>query len=378
MPLITYQQTRPWAKAIKAAVLGHKMPPWHADPEVGHFANDRRIPPDEVNKLVAWVDAGAPEGRAKDAPPPAAFIEGWNIGTPDKTYEMPVPYEVPATGVVDYQWIRIPTGFTEGKWVSAIEVRPGNRTVVHHVALCYRDPRSKWMSDVPIGVPVAHGNDPNEAGRSNGIIAEYVPGLDSHPYPDGSAIFLPAGADLMLQMHYTPSGKPAKDQTRIGVVFAKETPKLRYMLFGVQNMNFVIPAGAPDTRVTTGVTLGADMRIFDLQPHMHLRGKSFEFRAIYPDGTTETLLRVPKYDFNWQISYQMPKDKIFPKGTRIEAEAHFDNSANNPSNPDPSKEVRFGLQTTDEMMAGVIHLILPVDFDMRQLMGRPPARSGGE
>lgn len=371
MPLLTYQQARPWAKAMKTAVLARKMPPWGADPAVGHFVNDRRLSQEEMNTISAWADGGAPEGKAKDAPPPREFTTGWNIGTPDKVYEMPNAFSVPAEGVLDYQWIRLPSGFTEGTWIRGIEVRPGVRSVVHHVGLFYRAKESKWMADAPIGVPVPHGGGLGESGGSNGLVAEYVPGLGAQPFPEGSAIFLPAGCDFMLQLHYTPTGKAAEDRTKVGVIFAKEPPKMRYMPFGITTQRFVIPAGAPDTKVDANWTMGADIRIFDLQPHMHLRGKTWEFRAVYPDGKTEVLLRVPKYDFNWQHSYHLPPDKVFPKGTRIEAEAHYDNSANNPKNPDPSKEVRHGLQTTDEMMAGVMHLLLPVDFDMRQLMGRP-------
>lgn len=372
MPLLTYKDARPWAKAMKTAVLARKMPPWFAEAGVGHFENDRRLSPSEISTLTQWADAGAPEGNAKDAPKPLSFTNGWSIGQPDKIYEMPQAFEVPASGVINYQWVRIPSGFTEGTWIRGIELRPGDRSVVHHIALMYRLPNSKWMADAPVGVAIPKPPGGSETGGSNGLCAEYVPGLNVSLYPEGSAQFFPAGTDFFLQLHYTPNGKPARDRTSIGIVYAKEPPKMRYMFFGVANFNFEIPAGASAQRIGASATLGMDIRVLDLQPHMHLRGKSFEFSAVYPDGRNEKLLNVPNYDFNWQIACRVKGEMILPKGTRIEASGVFDNSANNARNPDPTAVVRAGEQTTDEMMAGIIHIMVPVNADLRNLIQRTP------
>lgn len=373
MPLITYRETRPWAKAMKAAVLTRKMPPWFAEPGVSHFKNDRTLAKQEIDTLVEWADKGAPEGNPDEAPPPLVFTTGWSIGQPDQVFEMPQAFEVPSTGIVDYQWVLLPTRFAEDKWIRAIELRPGNRGVVHHIAAFARRGGSKWLAEAKPGVPVPKAPGGPEAGQSDGLIGEYVPGLPAKPFPDGSALFLPAGSEIVLQLHYTPNGKAASDRSKLGLIFASEQPRSRFFYFGVTNMTFVIPPGEANHSVTARVTLGADVRLIDLQPHMHLRGKSFEFRAVYPDGSQEVLLRVPRYDFNWQLTYEVAGEKILPRGTRIEATAIFDNSPNNPRNPNPEAEVRNGDQTTDEMMAGVMHLALPVDFDLRKLFLRPPS-----
>jgi len=370
--MLTYKDTRPWAKAIKTAVLSRKMPPWHAEPGVGHFKNDRSLSQSEIDTIVKWVDSGAEEGNRKDAPAPQPFVEGWNIGKPDMVFEMPEPYEVPASGTVDYQWIVMPTGFTEDKWLQAVEVRPGDRSVVHHVIAFYRKPGSKWLADAKPGVPTPKAMGAPETGMSDGSIGGYVPGLPAESLPRGRALLLPAGADLVLQMHYTASGKAAKDRTKVGVVFANEPPAERSFGLGVGNSKFVIPPGAADHKVDAEITLDSDVRVVDFTPHMHLRGKAFEFRAVFPDGTREVLLRVPKYDFNWQVTYELAQERVFPKGTKIEGTAWFDNSPNNPFNPDPKVEVRFGDQTWDEMMIGFIGVAFAPDQDLKKLIRRPP------
>lgn len=373
MSLLTYTDARPWAKAIKEAVLLKQMPPWNADSAIGHFKNDRTLPKNEIDTLVKWVNAGAPEGKAKDAPKPLTFVEGWGLGKPDAVYEMAEPFAVPATGTVDYQWVVIKLGLTEDRWVRAVEVRPGNRKVVHHMAAYLRPARSRWLADVAPGVAVPKAPGGPESGMSAGIVGEYVPGLIPETYPEGTAMLLPAGSDIVLQLHYTVDGKATTDLSKVGIYFAPAPPKERFLTLGVANTTFTIPANAPAVDVNAKMTLGSDVRLLYLQPHMHLRGKSFEFKATYPDGHEEVLLRVPRYDFNWQLRYELAGEKILPAGTTITANAVYDNSPNNKNNPDPNVEVRNGEQSTDEMMAGVIHLAVPLNLDMRRLMRRSAA-----
>ncbi|MBI3682741.1 MAG: cytochrome c [Acidobacteria bacterium] len=372
---LSYKDVRPWAKAIKAAVVARKMPPWFADPSVGHFRNNPSLSQAEIDSIVKWVDTGAPEGDAKDAPPPRQYVEGWNIGNPDVVFEMPIPFEVPAEGAVAYQWIVLPTGLTEDKWIQGVEVRPGDRSVVHHVIAFYRRPGSKWLLDAQPGVPVAKASGAPEGGMSDGAIGGYAPGIPPRVLSEGRAILLPKGSDLVLQMHYTASGKAARDQSKVGVVFARQPPRERAFGLAVANGRFVIPPKDGSHRVDAEVTLASDVRIVDFTPHMHLRGKSFEYRAVFPDGRVETLLRVPKYDFNWQLTYQLAEERVFPKGTRIEGTACFDNSPNNPSNPDPNAEVRFGDQTWDEMMVGFFGIVIDPGMSPGRLIERPRRES---
>lgn len=371
MALLTYDQARPWAKAIKQAVALRKMPPWFAAPGTSHFKNDRSLTPAEIATLGAWADAGAPRGNAKDAPKPLTFVQGWAIGKPDAVFEMPKPFEVKATGTVDYQWVVIPVGYPEDRWIRGIEVRPGNRKAVHHIAVYQRRAGSKWLAEIEPGTPTSKAPGASEGGQADSILGEYVPGLPPKPIPDGTAMLLTKGSDVVLQIHYTPTGKVETDQSKFGLLFASEPPRERYFTFGLANTRFVIPPGAPETKVDARATFGSEIRVIALQPHMHFRGKSFDFRAIYPDGRTETLLAVPRYDFNWQLSYEFAEPKILPPGTRLEATGLFDNSPNNPFNPDPKAEVRHGDQTSDEMMAGVVHMALPLNFDFRRLLQMP-------
>ncbi len=370
MPLLTYSDTRPWAKAIKQAVVTGKMPPWSADSSVGHFRNDRHLSAAEIDTLVKWADAGAPEGNTKDAPAPLQFTEGWAIGKPDAVLQMPIPYDVPAQGTVDYQWILIPA-FKEDKWVQAFEVRPGNRSIVHHVAAFWRRAGSKWMADAQPGVPVAKPSTAPETGAADGIIAEYVPGIPPLVLPKGYAMLLPAGADIMLQVHYTPNGKATKDISGVGFVFATAPPEYQVITYGMGAFNLKIPPYEANYRAQATATFGTDVRVLGMNPHMHLRGKSAEISATYPDGRSEALLRVPKYDFNWQITYEPAGDLLLPAGTKVEAVSYYDNSVNNPFNPDPSKEVKWGDQTSDEMMAVFMHLAIPAGTDPRMLYRRP-------
>ena len=354
MALLTYEQTRPWAAAIKVSVLTKKMPPWFADPRYGHFSNERKLTPEQIKTLISWVDNGAPEGNAKDAPAPVEFIEGWNIGKPDKVFEMPNEFHVPAQGVIDYQYDVIPGNFKEDTWVTAAEIRPGNRAIVHHVIAYVRPPGSPWLKDAQPGVPFAPPKN-GEGGRGSILGAEHLigfaPGMQSMILDD-SAKLVRAGSDIVLQLHYTTNGTPGTDKTRVGLVFAKTPPKYRNVTLLAPNRNFAIPPNDDNYEVTSQVELQDNVTLVDLVPHMHFRGKDFMYRVTYPTGETQTLLSVPKYDFNWQLGYLLAKPLVLPKGTRILCTAHFDNSVNNPFNPDPTKEVKWGDQTWEEMMIG--------------------------
>jgi hypothetical protein len=377
MSLLTYQQARPWAKAMKEAVLLKKMPPWPADPQVGHFSNDRSLPSKDRDTLIAWVDGGAPEGNPKDLPKPVAFVEGWNIGKPDRVIEMPQPFDVPASGTIDYQYVILPLNLTQDTWIQSAEARPGNRAVVHHVIAFIRDPESKWMRDKQPGeVFVPRNARGDKQSFSGDILAGYAPGIPATQLPPGAARLVKAGSDIVLQLHYTANGKAGQDQTRIGFNFAKEAPKERVMTWGASNSKFKIPPGDPNYQVDSEVELAADVKLVSLLPHMHLRGKDFEYRLVFPTGETQTILRVPRYDFGWQLSYDLAGGMNLPKGTKIACTAHFDNSPNNPANPDPTREVKWGDQSWEEMMIGFFDIAFPADMDPKLIFpDRKPHRT---
>jgi hypothetical protein len=348
------------------------MPPWHAEPGIGHFGNDRRLSQAEIDLIARWADTGAPEGDPAKAPPPLTFVEGWNIGQPDKVLEMPTPFSVPARGTIEYQWIVFPTGLDKDTWIEGVEVRPGDRSVVHHVIAFYRRPGSTWLANAKPGVPTPKASGDVETGMSDGAIGGYVPGLPAGRLKPGRAVLLPAGSDIVLQVHYNATGKAAMDRTKVGIVFARQPVVERAFQIGVVNPSFVIPPFAANHRVEADATIDTDVRVVGFTPHMHLRGKSFEYRAVLPDGSREVLLRVPAYDFNWQLTYELAEERVFPKGTKFEATAVFDNSPGNKFNPDPKASVRFGDQTWDEMMVGFVEIAIPPDQDLSKLIRMPP------
>ncbi len=374
MSLLTYKQVRPWAKAIKEAVALKKMPPWFADPHYGTWANDRSLAKADIDTIARWVDSGAQEGDAKDAPIPVKFIDGWNISKPDMVLEMPVDYRVPASGTIDYQYIMIPGNFTEDKWVRMAEVRPGNRAVVHHVIAFVRPPGSNWMKDAQPGVPfVPKKGEKGSGGPQGEFLVGFAPGVVPEIMEPGQAKLIKAGSDIVFQMHYTANGKEATDRSSIGLVFANEPPRERIYTLAASTNKFSIPAGDPNYRIDSQFELGHEAKIVSFLPHMHLRGKDFEYRVKYPDGHVETILSVPHYSFSWQLSYFPKQDLILPAGAVIECTAHYDNSANNPDNPDPSKVVRPGDQSWDEMMIGFFDVAIDPQMEPKKLM--PPKRS---
>ncbi|MEO8026182.1 MAG: cytochrome c [Bryobacteraceae bacterium] len=336
MPLLTYAQTRPWAKAIKSALLGGKMPPWSPDKRYGKFTNDLSMPAAEREALVAWVDAGSPEGSAADAPAAKQFTEGWKIPKPDVVFELPEEMPIPSSGVLGYQYIPVPTGFTEDKWVQMLEVRPTEPSVVHHAIVTVDSGRGGM-------------------GAQN-YLAGYAPGMLPQLWKPGTARLIKAGSTLIFQMHYTTNGKAAKDRTRLGLVFAKAPVTEQVIASAVSSYWLEIPPQDPNYRTDAALVMRETVKLVGMRAHMHLRGKSFEFRAVYPSGEKEVLLSIPKYDFNWQPYYYLATPKILPRGTRIECTGVFDNSKNNPFNPDPKMTVGWGPQSWDEMMIGWLDL----------------------
>jgi hypothetical protein len=328
-----------------------------------------------MTTLVTWVDAGAQAGNPKDAPKAIEFTEGWVIGQPDMVFEIPAAFNVPASGTIDYQYVRMPTNFTEDKYVQFAEARPSDRQRTHHIIVFIRDPKSSWMKDAPIGVPfVPEKAKEGDGGGIGDSLAGYAPGTVPSMFKPGQVKLVPKGADLIFQLHYTTNGTPGSDKSRVGVIFAKDTPKERVITLAAMNPKFAIPPGDPNYRVDSKIKLQEDSTLESMLPHMHLRGKDFDFRVTYPDGKTEKLLSVPNYSFSWQLSYDLEKPMFLPKGTTIECTAHFDNSANNPANPDPTKEVHYGEQSWDEMMFGFFDVSVPLNTNPMDLM-RPKKKA---
>jgi peroxiredoxin len=366
--LTDYAKAAGWAEMIAEVVEDGRMPPWHADPKYGHFANDRRLTDAEKKLISTWVDNGAPAGDVSQLPPTPTFTDGWQLPKPpDAVIAMSDrPRDVPAEGAVRYQYFAAPTHFTEDKWVSAVEVRPGNRAVVHHVLVFARKPGDR--------------GDP-DGGGTRGFLASYVPGLRSLPYPAGMAKRVAAGSVLIFQIHYTPNGSPQTDLSRIGFVFADpKTVTHEVRTTSAVTRALAIPPGEADYRVDANSRPAADgSLLLAYMPHMHLRGKAFSYEAVYPDGKRETLLDVPHYDFNWQTAYRLAEPRQLPAGTKVHAVAHFDNSPDNPNNPDPTKRVRWGEQTWDEMMIGYFDVALPKDAAAKAAAAeeKPAVPAGG-
>jgi hypothetical protein len=350
MSFMTYNDTRPFAKAIKTAVVSRQMPPWFADPNYGHFANDKRLADADIQKIAAWADAGAPEGNAKDMPGPVQFEKGWGL-KPDMVIEMPMDVPLPATGTINYKNILVKVNFPEDLWVVAADLRPGNAQAVHHMRANVLPPGSEFMKNATPGVAYEQG-DPAMGRQDLGIdlLGKFNPGLGAQDFSlFESAKFVPKGSDIIFNMHYTATGKATTDRSRLALVFAKTPPKYRYFVTeGPTASNLAIPAGDSNAQIVSEVTALVDTQLIYMQPHMHLRGKDYEVRLIYPNGKTETVFKT-KWDFNWQLGVDVVKPIPVPKGTRIVGIAHFDNSTANKWNPDPAKMVVWGPQNWDEM-----------------------------
>jgi peroxiredoxin len=347
--LTSHEEAVGWAETIAEVVADGRMPPWHADPAHGEFADDRRLSEAERAIIVQWVADGAPEGDPADLPEPPDFpAPGWALPRePDAVFAIQSePFRVPAEGAVAYQYFVVDSGLTEDKWISAAELLPGNRRVVHHILAFARQPGSR---------------DDSDEGGARGFLVAYVPGLRPAPYPTGMAKRIPAGSELVFQVHYTPIGSEQLDISHLGLVFADSESVLEEVrTTSATDRNLHIPPGADDhVEEAFSPTSPLPVKLLSLMPHMHLRGKAFRYELVHPDGGTEILLDVPRYDFNWQTCYRLAEPLTLPPGTRMHCTARYDNSAGNLNNPDPSATVRWGSQTWEEMMIGYFDIALP-------------------
>ena len=357
--LLTYEDTVGWQEMIREVVTNHRMPPWHANPELGVFSNDSRLSNEEIELVVDWVRNGAPEGDRAKLPPPREWVEGWPFGFPDEViYMADKPHAVPADARAEYRYFFVDPGWKEGHWIKASWCRPGNPAVVHHINVYFRPPWQSW----------------NEwRGGMVNLVSGFLPGQSTEMTQfDGTGLYIPAGSELVFEQHYTPNGTPQEDLSSMGLQFAKpEEVRREAIHVAAFNDRFVIPPFDPNYPVRASYTFDRDAEIVFYCPHLHLRGKDFSYEAHYPDGRTEKLMEVLGYDYNWQTVYWLQHHKPIPKGTRIDCVAIFDNSEDNLSNPDPTREVRWSGFTEDEMMVGVLGLALPL-VDGKPLEGVPP------
>lgn len=322
MSLMTYDEARPWAKSIREVVGKGTMPPWHADAAVGHFKNDRRLSSAEIETVLQWAAAGAPAGNPADHPEPLIFVEGWLLGEPDLILPLP-EHEVKAEVDDEFVTFNVPTGFTEDKWIQAVEFKPGNPAVVHHIVTT--------------------------------TLGTFAPGRQPSAFDPGYGLLMSAGETIRVQMHYhKEKGVAATDQTKIGLRFAREPIHKQVRLEGAFAGGLNIPPGEANYPSSARYKFARDSHLLAMKPHMHMRGKDMTYTVVFPDGREQTLLNVPNYDYDWQTNYELAEPLAVPKGTLLKVEAHFDNSAANPRNPDPTATVRHGEKTTDEMMIGWI------------------------
>jgi hypothetical protein len=394
MSLLSYKDARPWAKAIREKVINREMPPWHADPNTGQFLNDRRLTEAEIETIKAWVDGQALEGDPRDLPPQPEFVEGWNIGKPDLILRMPEEFTLEAAGPDEYHYFEVDPGFTEDKYVQMAEARPGNRRIVHHISAFIVPPVGghtqqkltreegeglrvqqgkdsifqregvviRLKPEVPVyddgcRLPSGGGGDRLDGGGQRNVrtwLGGYVPGIFGIIWEPGTVKKIPAGSKIILNIHYSrTTGRVEKDRSMIGLIFADKPPKKELHTRWIANHYFQIPPGAQNHKVTACWTANEDIHLVIAAPHMHYRGKAMEIRAFYPDGRSEALLNVPRYDFSWQTMYSFKRPVAIPKGTRFLLTAHFDNSSQNKYNPDPNQAVRWGDPTYDEMMVAI-------------------------
>lgn len=383
MPLTNYKEARPWARSIQEKVVSRVMPPWLADPRHDDFSNDCRLSQKEIDTIAAWVEGGAKEGDPKEMPPNPKYVEGWQMGKPDVVLSMTEEYSIPTTGVIDYKYFAVPTNFTEDKYVQFAEIRQGDRQHVHHIIVDVRYPEHGVLPKAGLIKPEelaasrarsANGERPAD---SDGRLVGWAPGEAPLILRPGQAKLLKKGSVLIFQIHYTTNGTPGMDRSSVGLIFSKQPVEKRVITAGAVGRNLEIPPGAPNHEVTSVFTFKEDSHIDSLHPHMHLRGKDFLFRLVYPDGRSKLLLSVPRWDFNWQQTYVFKEEVAAPAGSRLECVAHYDNSAKNKFNPDPAKLVKWGQQTWDEMMIGYFDYTLDKQ-DLRKSQPQAGSSSSGQ
>lgn len=358
--LDSYDAVRSRKGMIREVLLTKRMPPWHADPAYGHFANDRSLTEAQARSLLTWLNADAPRGEGPDplAAVPAEPSREWKLGTPDVIIGMQEPHDIPAEGVLPYAVIKLPSGFTEDKWIRGIEVRAGNPKVVHHALIFIEYPDDK------------KAREPHVGGGLGGYFAGFVPGAEPYFYPENTGKFAPAGATFTFQMHYVPTGKPEQDKTEMAFYFCKEPPAERMETEAASETMFQIPPRTHDHAVSAEDDFWTEAKLWGLSPHMHYRGSRFKYTAIQPDGTAEVLLSVPHFDFDWQTMYHFPEPKVMTRGARLVCDGGYDNSVTNPANPDPNDTVRFGDQTFQEMFIGYYEYSAPVETWERRFRHR--------
>ena len=349
MSLMSYREVRPWAKAIREQVVKRVMPPWFADPRYGDFSNDCRLTEKEINTIQTWVEAGAPEGSSSDLPPTPKFTEGWTIGKPDVVLSMTKAFNIPLEGAIPYQNFVVPTNFNEDQYVQFAEIRQGDRAHVHHIIVSVRYPNSGQTRGPR---PSNQDERPDRGEDSDGRLVGWAPGEAPLILRPGHAKLIKKGSDLIFQVHYTTNGEPGKDVSSVGLIFSKVPVEKRVVTAGASARDLNIPPGDPNYESSGSYVFKEDSHIDSLHPHMHFRGKDFQYKLVYPDGTSKVLLFVPRYDFGWQLTYFFKEAVAAPKGSRLEAVAHHDNSERNKFNPDPTKYVTWGPQTWEEMMIG--------------------------
>jgi hypothetical protein len=397
MSLLTYKEAKPFARLISERVTQLEMPPWHADSRFGEFVNDRRLNQEEIRRITAWIEQGAKEGDPRQLPPAPKFVDQWGIGQPDAVFRMP-QYTVGRDISDQYMYFRIPTNFTEDKWIQAVEFRPGNRKIVHHAVAFIETPESfaeaqrvnpSEKEDSPIWTLLETQASPLEImdgttrrikpeapvlddgcsapdldavgfSSNNSVLSVYAPGRGEDVWPSGTAKKVPAGSNIILQMHYAkPVGVSENDRTSVAVIFAKAPVEKFVVSRSVSNILFEIPPRADNHKVTACWNIQREIQLLNFMPHMHVRGKSMQYEVVYPDGTRKVLIAVPHYDFHWQTLYELRSPLAIPAGSRLIVTAHFDNSSGNMHNPDPSKAVRHGTATFDEMMIGFVDYVVP-------------------
>jgi hypothetical protein len=383
MAFTSYREARPFAKAMRQAVARQTMPPWHAATGSMAFRNDRSLTAAEVATLTAWAEGGALEGKPAAAMTVATAGKKWKLGTPDRVVQVP-GFQVPATGQLQYSFLVVPLNLREDTWVRAAEFRIDQRGVVHHINAFVRPPGSSYLAEFPkneIFSPTvaqrAKRKDSERVFDRRQLVLGYEPGYEPMPWLENGAKLVPAGSDLVLEMHYNPNGKPTTDRSEFGLYFATVTPKERVVAIDtLRDLDFVIPPQVGDFVSQAVMTMERPARLLSVQPHMHMRGKSMRVRAVYPDGRTETVIDVPRYDFNWQTTYVLAKPLELPQGTRLESTAGFDNSPNNRFNPDAKASVKWGDQTTDEMHIAFLELVIEADGDPEKLFKTVPKMVG--